>query len=138
MGTATIYVRTTKQKIPTKSSTESEHKGASDEAGVPLWVNELIRSLGMVPACVVLREDNTAAIMLHNNGRSNSVRTRHIKIREFWLKYHIDANELKFVWVNGNDQLADALSKPLVGGLFIRHFDAIHGVPLEYLTTYPR
>ena len=135
---ATIYVRTTKQKIPTKSSTESEHKGASDEAGVPLWVNELIRSLGMVPACVVLREDNTAAIMLHNNGRSNSVRTRHIKIREFWLKYHIDANELKFVWVNGNDQLADALSKPLVGGLFIRHFDAIHGVPLEYLTTYPR
>jgi len=42
------------------------------------------------------------------------------------------------VWVSGDEQLADALSKPVVGGLFIRHFDAIHGVALEYLLEYPR
>ena len=76
--------------------------------------------------------------MLLNNGRSNSARTRHMKIREFWLKYHIDMGELKLVWVSGDEQLADALSKPVVGGLFIRHFDAIHGVALEYLLEYPR
>jgi hypothetical protein len=135
---ATIYVRTSKQKIVAKSSSESEFKGAADEAGVPLWVNEFLFSIGLRPDCVILREDNTAAIMLHNNGRSNSARTRHMKIREFWLKYHIDEKELKFVWIEGPEQLADALSKPVVGGLFVKHFDSIHGVPLVYRTDYPR
>ena len=135
---AVIYVRTSKQKINTKSSTESEFKGASDEASVPLWMNEFLFSLGKCPDCVVIREDNTAAIMLHNNGRSDSSRTRHMKIREWWLKYHIDTNELKFVRVQGKDQLADALSKSVVGSLFVKHFDSIHGVALVYRTDYPR
>ena len=135
---ATIYVRTSKQKINAKSATESEFRGVSDEAGIALWVNQLLHCLGMYPECVVLRKDNTAAIMLHNNGRSNSWRSRHFKIREFWLKYHIDEKEVKFVWIEGREQLADALSKPVVGGLFVRHFDCIHGVKLVYLTTYPR
>ena len=135
---ATIYVRTSKQKIVAKSSTESEFKGAADEAGAPLWVNEFLFSLGLRPDCVVLREDNTAAIMLHNNGRSNSARTRHMKIREWWLKYHIDAKELRFVWIDGRDQLADALSKPVVGILFVKHFDSIHGAALVYLVDYLR
>ena len=126
------------QKINAESASESEFRGVSDEAGVPLWVNQFLLCLGMYPECVVLREDNTAAIMLHNNGRSSSTRTRHIKIQEFWLKYHIDAKELKFVWVEGKGQLADALNKPVVGRLFVRHFDSIHGVPLVYLTNYPR
>src|SRR5690242_6026589 len=119
------------------SSSESEFKGASDEARVPLWVNELLFSLGKNPDCVVIREDNTAAILLHNNGRSNSSRTRHMKIREWWLKYHIDANELKFVWVQVKDQLADALSKHVVSGLFVKHFNNIHGVEMVYRNDYP-
>ena len=79
---ATIYVHMSKQKRPTKSAAESEFIDVSDEAGAPLWVNEFLFSLSLWPECAVLREDNTACIMLHNNGRSNSARTRHIKIRE--------------------------------------------------------
>jgi hypothetical protein len=138
LNDATIYVRTSKQKRPSKSATESEFVGVSDEASSALWCNEFMFSLGLLPECVVIREDNTACIMLHQNGRSNSARTRHIKIREWWLKYHIDAKEIEFVWVEGKQQLADALSKPVVGRLFVDHFDSIHGVVLVYRKVYPR
>jgi hypothetical protein len=138
LNDATIYVRTAKQKRPSKSATESEFVGVSDEASAPLWCNEFMFSLGLLPECAVIREDNTACIMLHQNGRSNSARTRHIKIREWWLKYHIDAKEIEFVWVEGKQQLADALSKPVVGRLFVDHFDNIHGVVLVYRKVYPR
>jgi len=53
------------------------------------------------------------------------------------VKYHIDANELKFVWVQGKNQFADALSKPVVGDLFVKHFDNIHGVAMVYRNYYP-
>jgi hypothetical protein len=135
---ATIYVRTCKMKGPTKSATESEFVGVSDEAPAPLWVNEFLYSLGLRPGCAILREDNTACIMLHDNGRSTSSRTRHVKIREWWLKYHIDAREIKFVWLEGRQQIADALSKPVVGTLFVEHFNMIHGVALVYRKVYPR
>ena len=55
-----------------------------------------------------------------------------------WLRVKVRTMLLVMVWVSGDEQLADALSKPVVGGLFIRHFDAIHGVALEYLLEYPR
>jgi hypothetical protein len=76
--------------------------------------------------------------MLHSNGRSTSSRTRHVKVREWWLKYHIDARELEFVWLEGRQQIADALSKPVVGTLFVEHFNWIHGVALVYRKAYPR
>ena len=57
------------------------------------------------------------------NGWSNSARTRHIKFRHWWLKYHLDMGEVKFVWVGTKEQLADALSKPVVGTLSIENFD---------------
>jgi hypothetical protein len=138
LNRATIYVRTAIIKTPAKSSTESEQLGLSEEASVALWVNEFLFSMGMCPACAIVREDNTATIMLLNNGRSTSSRTRHIKIRHFWLKHHIDTGDIKLVWVEGRKQLADALSKPVVGTLFVEHFDAIHGVPLVYRKDYPR
>jgi hypothetical protein len=129
---ATIYVRTSKQKCISKSSSESEMRGVADEAGVPHWVNRFLRSLGFAPDSIALREDNTAAIMLHTNGRSTSARTRHIAISEFWLKQYIDSGEITFEWIGGENQIADALSKPVVGRVFVKHFDAIHGVALKY------
>jgi hypothetical protein len=138
LNDATVYVRTSKLKDPGKSSTDSETYGASEEAGAALWTNEFLGSLGMKPAGALLREDNTGTIALHTNGRSNSARTRHIKIKHFWLKHHLDNGELKFEWVESRHQLADALSKPLVGSLFVEHFDAILGVALKYRTDYPR
>ena len=138
LNDATIYVRTSKMKIPSKSTCDSETYGMSEEAGTALWTNEFIGSLGMCPEIVILREDNTATIQLLQNGRSSSARTRHIKIRHFWLKHYIDVGEVKFVWISTKEQLADALSKPVVGTLFVQHFDSIVGVALKYRTDYPR
>ena len=138
LNDATIYVRTSKMKIPSKSTCDSETYGMSEEAGTALWTNEFIGSLGMCPEIVILREDNTATIQLLQNGRSNSARTRHMKIRHFWLKHYIDVGEVKFVWISTKEQLADALSKPVVGTLFVQHFDSIVGVALKYRTDYPR
>jgi len=120
LGRGAVFVRSEKQKIVTKSSTESELVGLSDSVGQTIWTRNFLGPEGqgykMGPATVY--EDNMSTIKLAEKGRSTSERTRHISIRYFFIKDRIAAGEIQIEHLSTKDMIADMLTKPLQGELF--------------------
>jgi hypothetical protein len=120
LGKGPISVRSNKQKIVTKSSTEAELVGASDEASHTLHYQEFLKEQGYDMGSAVVYQDNKSCMTLLEKGRSTSDRTRHIKIRYFWINHYIDTKEVKLEYLPTDQMIADILTKPLQGEQFRR------------------
>ena len=118
LGDAVIYVKSSKQKIVTRSSTESELVAISDSLSQILWTREYMMAAGIDVGPAVLFQDNQSTIFLANKGRSTSERTRHIKIRYFFIHHYINTKEIILEYMPTTDMLADIMTKPLHGSLF--------------------
>lgn len=127
LGDAVIYVKSAKQKIVTRSSTESELVAISDSLSQILWTREYMLSAGLPIGPAVLYQDNMSTIFLANKGRSTSERTRHIKIRYFFIHHYIDSKEITIVYMPTADMIADIMTKPLHGTLFYKLCAALSG-----------
>ena len=90
IGNATVYVKSGKQKIVTRSSTEAELVGLSDALSQILWTREFLCNQGLRLGPAIVYQDNQSTICLANKGRSTSERIRHVKIRYFFIKHYID------------------------------------------------
>ena len=75
----------------------------------------------------VLLEDNMSAIHMANKGKSVSHRTRHIKVKYFFVKEFLDNGDFVLVHCPTKDMVADILTKPLQGELFRELRDLILG-----------
>ena len=80
LGDATTYVKSSKQKIVTRSATESGLVGISDALFQILWTREFLIRQGLTIGPTAVYQDNQSTIFLANEGRSTSERSRHIKI----------------------------------------------------------
>lgn len=118
LGDAVIYVKSSKQKIVTRSYTESELVGISDSLSQILWTREYMIEAGIPMGPAILYQDNMSKIFLANKGRSTSERTRHIKIRYFFIHHYIDSHEIVIVHMPTADMIADIMTKLLNGELF--------------------
>ena len=118
LGGGPVFVRSTKQKIVTKSSTESELVGLSDEAGAVMSVASFVELQGYVPKTCI-NQDNMGTIAMIKNGKSKSLRTKHIKVRYFWLCEQLKDN-LQIKYVPTGKMIADILTKPMQGAMFKR------------------
>lgn len=118
IGNATVYVKSAKQKIVTRSSTESELVALSDALSQILWTREYIIHQGVRVGPAIVYQDNKSIICLVNKGKSTSERRRHIKNRYFFITSYIEANEIKVEYLPTGDMVVDILTKPLHGTLF--------------------
>ena len=76
----------TKQKLNTRSSTESELVGVDDMMPIICWTRYFLLSQGYGIIENLLLQDNKSSILLERNGRASSgKRTRHINIRYFFI-----------------------------------------------------
>ena len=123
IGKGAIHARSVKQKIVTKSSTEAELVGLSDEASKGLWVNYFMEHQGYKMPPLVEYQDNLSTIVMSRKGYVNAQRTRHIKVRYFWIKDYIDVGELELTYTPTDSMLADALTKPLRPQIFVKMRD---------------
>ena len=76
----------TKQKLNTKSSTESELVGVDDMMPIIIWTRYFLleQEYGVVENLIL--QDNKSSILLERNGKASSgKRTRHINIRYFFI-----------------------------------------------------
>jgi hypothetical protein len=81
----------TKQKLNTRSSTESELVGVDDMMPIICWTCYVLLSQGYEIIENLLLQDNTSSILLEKNGRALSgKRMRHISIRYFFNEYERD------------------------------------------------
>ncbi len=60
-----------------------------------------------------LYQDNTSEIHLEKNGKSSSNKTKHMKIRYFWIKDKAASGELEIQLLPTDSMWADMLTKPL-------------------------
>ena len=93
---------------------------ASDHAGELTAQNEFYIHQGGSNKPAVRYQDNQSTTRLLKNGKSSSDRTKHIKIRYLWLKDRVDSKDVLVEYMPTGDMLADLLTKPLQGDLFIK------------------
>ncbi len=86
-----------------------------------LWTRDFLKEQGYDIPQAILYQGNHNYIMLSEKGKTVSQRTRHINIRYFFIQDRVATSEVKLVYKRTEDMLADFLTKPLQGSLFLKH-----------------
>jgi hypothetical protein len=129
MGKGTLYSKSAKQKINTKSSTEAELVGASDFLPQTIWTTNFIEAQGYTVDNSDFYQDNTSAMRMERNGRQSAgQRSRHINIRYFFIKDRIANGEINLIHCPTAKMIADYFTKPLQGALFVKFRDLVMGI----------
>ncbi len=85
MGTGSPLDKSTKHKLNTRSSTESDIVAVDNLILQILWVHLFLKAQGFAVSSNVLYQDNNSAMLLETSGRAlSSKRTRHIEV---WYYY---------------------------------------------------
>ena len=132
MGRGFPISASTKQKLNTRSSTESELVGVDDLMPSILWTREFLLAQGYGVKETIVGQDNRSAILLEKNGKASSgKRTKHLNIRYFFVTDRIKSKELSVQWCPTAEMVADFWTKPTQGQLFTKFRDLIMGVVPE-------
>jgi hypothetical protein len=128
MGRGFPIVCSTKQKINTRSSTESELVGVDDMMSSILWTRYFLKAQGYNVRDNVVFQDNQSSILLEKNGKaSSSKRTKHINVRYFFITDRISKGDVRVEWCPTKEMVADFMTKPLQGSIFTKFRDLIMG-----------
>ena len=132
MGNGSVFSGSWKQKLMTRSSTESEVVGVYDVLPQILWTKKFLENLGVGIKETVLYQDNMSSMLLERNGRQSSTkRMKHMDIRYIYVGDHIQNKTLSLHHCPTEEMLADYFTKPLQGSLFIRLRNHIMGAEFE-------
>ena len=128
MGLGVVHARSAKQKLNTKSTTESELVGLSKYLPYDIHFKMLMEHQGYTIKKNTGYQDNEAAIKMEKNGRNSCTgNSRHIDIRYFFVKDRVDKGELEIKYCNTKRMLADFFTKPLQGLQFRLLRDIVMG-----------
>ena len=101
-----------KQPTVSRSSTEAEYKALANGAAEAIWVESLLKELGVSQQGVpVLWCDNLGATYLTANPVFHA-RTKHIEIDFHFVRERVASGALEVRFISSNDQLADVFTKP--------------------------
>ena len=129
-GKGSVYSTSVRQKLTTKSSTEAELVGVDDVMPMILWTRQFLECQGYTIQDNVVYQDNQSAMLLENNGkRSSTKRTRHLKIRYFFVTDKIKSKEMSVEYCPTGDMWADVFTKPLQGASFAKFRKLILNLP---------
>ena len=112
-----VFCKSSKQRQISRSSFECELTAATDMISQAIWLRRFLMSLKVPQGPIILYQDNEAAIKTLMSGRLTALKTRHIDIRFRWIKQYIENGTILVVHMGTDRMIADALTKPLVGGL---------------------
>ena len=137
MGIGVIHSRSTKQKINTKSSCETELVGTSNYLPYAIWLMYFLNAQGYHVKKKILYQDNQSTIKLLKNGRKSAGKqSKHISTRFFWMVDRIKKEELSVEFCPSGLMLGDFFTKSLQGSLFRKMRNVVMGAaPIETLKT---
>ena len=120
LGGGVMHSKSSKQKLNTKSSTESEFVGASDYLPFTLWTKCFMKAQGLNISTGPVYQDNESARKLEINGQaSTGQRSRHIDIRYYWVKDIVAREDIVIEHCPTELMLADFLLKPFKEIFFV-------------------
>ena len=124
---APVTMKSGQQTTVTLSTAEAELMSATQCAQDMLYVMKLLESLGLkVRKPMVLKIDNKGAVDLANNW-SIGGRTRHIEVRQHWLRDLKEEGIILTEWTSGADMASDLFTKNLDGRTFEKHIRTYTG-----------
>ena len=128
LGKGAIYSGSWKQRLVSRSSTESEVIGVYDVLPQVLWTKQFLEEQGNLDTTTVVYQDNTSSILLERNGRSSSTkRTKHMHIRYFYVTEQVHNKNIHIAHCPTEEMMADFFTKPLQGPLFIKMRNYVMG-----------
>jgi hypothetical protein len=125
-GGGCILGKSTKHKINSKSSAESELIALSDHAGIAIHGQRFLKSLGIESKCEIY-QDNTSTKHMISSVNVND-KSKHIKIRYYWLKERVRDGDVSIKYIPTKEMLADLMTKALQGEQFIVLRDRVMNV----------
>lgn len=119
LGGGPIYAGSSKQKLVSKSSTESELIALSDSSSHIIWAKQFLsEQTGQKNLPAIIYEDNMSTISILRPESTLSQRTKHINIRYFFLKDRQQKGDVVIKHMPTDNMIADFLTKPLQGSQF--------------------
>ena len=119
----------TKLKLNTRSSTESELVAVDDMMPKILWTCYFLMAQGYGVTENLMLQDNRSSMLLERNGKASSgKRTRYINICYFFITDRVNMKEVEIEWCPTKEMVADFMTKPLQGSHFRRLRDLIMGM----------
>jgi hypothetical protein len=89
LGARAVTSSSNKQKVNTKSSTETEPIAVHDKSGDILWTRHFLEAQGYTINENIIFQDNMSTLSLKKNGHtSSSKRTKHIKAKYFFIQHY--------------------------------------------------
>ncbi|CAF2066949.1 unnamed protein product [Rotaria magnacalcarata] len=114
-----------KQQTVALSSTEAEYIALAHATKEAIWLRKLLKDLGQEQiGPTTIYEDNQSTIAIANN-TINHQRTKHIDVQFHFIRDKIKSNEIAVKHTSTNEQLADAMTKPLGRNLFSKFLSTV-------------
>jgi hypothetical protein len=113
-----VIAVSSKQPVIAKSTGECELIAGNVIGDFVVWTKDMIEDIGVKQKCIKFGQDNETAILNATRGYGSFKRSKHIKVRFFWLKMLIDDEVIELVHIATEELVADILTKPLVGARF--------------------
>ena len=128
-GKGAVYGASLKQKLNTRSSTETELVAFDDGMPQNIWTKYFTKHQGRFLKDNITYQDNTSTVRLAENGKASSGKmTKHINIRHFFCTDRIKNGEVSVQYCPTLDMIADYFTKALQGSLFRKLRDLILGI----------
>jgi hypothetical protein len=124
-GAGPVFVKSTKQRIVTKSSMEAELVALSDCASQAIWARNFVIAQGYDVGPVVFHQDNMSCMALVKKGSPASDRSRHIDIRYFWVKQLVDGKQAIVRHLGTALMFANVMTKAVQGKQFLNERDRL-------------
>jgi len=119
-GGPIMWASKTQQSVA-QSTCEAEYMAANACARDVLWLRHLLPEIGFpITGPLEIQCDNQACISLIKNPICNS-KSKHIDIIHHFVRERVSWQELSFVFVSGNKNVADMFTKPLEWPQFQAH-----------------
>lgn len=90
----------------------------ADASGEIIHTRYYIAAQGYEQGPAILYQDNMSTLHMLGHGRPTSGRSRHISIKQFYVKDRVDSGEMECQYMPTGRMIADILTKPLQGALF--------------------
>ena len=119
IGAGAIEAASSTISVNTKSACESECIALSEQATNSMRLRNFLMGQGRQQQPAIATQDDESAIKLAENGFSSASRARHINVRRLFVKDRIANGETQVRHCPTKSMIADALTKPLQGQLFL-------------------
>ena len=119
-------------KVVCRSSTEAELHAANEASSDILHTVDLLQELRIIQDAVPIFENNQAVIhMMTRNETNFQTKSKHVHVRYDFLREQVADGKVVFRYLSTELQLADLMTKPLMGEKFCSHRQrgpqALHG-----------